>query len=127
MPAVWELALADFGGLRLWVPPLSAPLRPPAGGPGPGRVWPLPPGGHAGAAQEGLLGVALAAFVGEQDAGSQLEEVGRVGVRHLRELGRLDLEVRRSAARHRPLVDGPGGDDVDLLFAAVGAVPFFRG
>ena len=42
------------------------------------------------AAQEHLLGVALAAFVGEQDPGRELEQLGGVRARHLGELAHAD-------------------------------------
>ena len=51
------------------------------------------------AAQEHLLGVALAAFVGEQDARRELEELGGVGARHERELPDVDVVVGGAAAR----------------------------
>ena len=50
------------------------------------------------AAHEHLLGVPLAAFVGEQDAGRELEEIGRVRVRQIGELADRDLEVGGAAA-----------------------------
>src|SRR5207302_10149757 len=53
-------------------------------------------------AEEHLLRVAFTTFVGQQDPGGELEEVGGVGARDLGELLRLDLVVRGSAARDAP-------------------------
>jgi hypothetical protein len=64
------------------------------------------------AAQEDLLGVALAALVGEQDARRELQELRRVGVRHARELAGAQVEVGRTAAR-RCL---PSGDEDFFVF-----------
>ena len=53
------------------------------------------------AAEEDLLGVALAPFVGEQDARRELQEIARVGVRDRRERSDGDVEVRRADVRRR--------------------------
>ena len=57
------------------------------------------------AAQEDLLGVPLAALVGEQDPRRELEEVGRVARGDLRQLADADLEVGGAAARRRPAAE----------------------
>jgi hypothetical protein len=52
------------------------------------------------AAEEHLLGVAVTALVGEEDAGGELEEVGSVLARHTTELADAEVEVAGAAARH---------------------------
>ena len=51
------------------------------------------------AAQEDLLGVPVAALVGEEDAGRELEQLGRVLARHPGELADAQVEVARPARR----------------------------
>jgi len=57
-------------------------------------------------AHEYLLGVAFSAFIGQQDPGCQLEELGGIGARHFGKLIDAKLEIgststdRRSATEH---------------------------
>jgi hypothetical protein len=58
------------------------------------------------AAHEDLLGVPFAAFIGQQDPGRQLEQLGSIRPWHLAKLVDPDLEIghtpadRRTAAKH---------------------------
>ena len=62
-------------------------------------------------AHEDLLGVSFATFIGQQDPGRELEQLGGVGARHLGKLVDSQLEIgraptdRRTAAKHGD-VDG---------------------
>ena len=69
------------------------------------------------AAEEDLLRMPFAAFIGEQDSRRELEELRRVAARDLGELRRFDLEVRGAAGRHVPT---SRGGHLDHLLATVG-------
>ena len=56
-------------------------------------------------AQEDLLGVAFAAFVGQEDAGRELEQLGGIGARHLGKLVDPKLEIGRAPAGRRPAAE----------------------
>ena len=57
------------------------------------------------AAHEDLLGVALAAFVGQQDSGRELQQLGRVRARDVGQLIDAQLEVGHAAAGRGPTAE----------------------